>query len=546
MKILAVIPARGGSKGIPRKNVRLMNGKPLIYYAINNAKNCGLIADIVVSTDDPEIISVVENYDVNIIERDKNLALDNITLDPVIFDALNQMEREKKVEYDVVLTLQATSPLLKLETLESALNYFIDSDADTCISVVNKPHLAWTKKEGKYIPLYEERLNRQLLPPRYSETGAFLIARRDCVTKSSRIGEKVTVFEVNEKESVDIDSYQDWILCENELRRKKIILRADGYKEIGMGHIYHCLTMAYNLAGHDVLLVTNRNYSEGLKKIEESFLPYETIENENEFISLVERIKPDIVVNDLLNTSVEYIKKLKTRVLRVVNIEDVGKGSYLADAVINALYEDVESNPNHFYGEKYICLRDEFLIQEPKEFNSNIKEILILFGGTDPGNFTKKMYDIVLKEHYKYPEIRFNFITGMGYDCELNGVKSQEKNNIFIINNTNSVSKYMKTADLAITSQGRTVYELACLGVPSIVLAQNERETLHTFAQMKNGFLNLGLGENVYDETVIQTMEWLISAPQVREEMCRNMLAYDLKKGIERIKRIILGEEIYE
>ncbi len=104
----------------------------------------------------------------------------------------------------------------------------------------------------------------------------------------------------------------------------------------------------------------------------------------------------------------------------------------------------------------------------------------------------------------------------------------------------------MKNADLAFTSQGRTVYELASLGIPAIVLAQNEREMMHSFAQMKNGFLNLGLGRKVHDDTIIRTFEWLISVPQVREEMRSHMLSFDLKRGIERVRRIILGEEIYE
>lgn len=546
MNVLAVIPARGGSKGIPRKNVRLMNGKPLIYYAISNAKACENITDIVVTTDDSEIISVAKDYDVDIIERELSLAEDNVTLDPVIYDAVIKMEQLKSIKYDVVVTLQATSPLLKSETLNKAIKEFVESSDDTCISAVNKPHLAWTKKDDKFTPLYEKRLNRQQLPPRYSETGAFLFAKRECVLENSRIGNRVSVFEVSENESVDIDSYQDWILCESELKRKRIILRADGYKDIGMGHIYHCLTLAYNLAGHDILIVTNEKFKEGLEKIKSSYLPFETIRVEEEFFNVIEKFKPDIVVNDLLNTSTEYVNRLKNKVSRVVTIEDIGEGRKLADAAINALYEEKESSPNQYYGEKYICLRDEFLIKTPKEFSSEIKEILVLFGGTDPGNFTKKIYEIAKEENKKYPNIVFNFVTGMGYNCKSNGIETIESKNIFVINNTNNVSKYMRSADLAITSQGRTVYELASLGVPSVVMAQNDRETLHTFAQMKNGFLNLGLGENVYSETIIQTLEWLIMAPQVREEMRRNMLSYDLKSGIERIKRIILGEEIYE
>lgn len=88
----------------------------------------------------------------------------------------------------------------------------------------------------------------------------------------------------------------------------------------------------------------------------------------------------------------------------------------------------------------------------------------------------------------------------------------------------------MKDADLAFTSQGRTVFELSSLGIPSIVLAQNEREQLHTFAQMQNGFLNLGLGKDISTETIESTFGWLVDTEQIRCEMRDLMLKHDLKK----------------
>lgn len=87
MQILAVIPARGGSKGIPKKNIRLMNGKPLISYSINNAKNSKYITDVFVSTDSDEIAEVASDCGAEIIKRDKSLSSDLVTLDPVIYHA---------------------------------------------------------------------------------------------------------------------------------------------------------------------------------------------------------------------------------------------------------------------------------------------------------------------------------------------------------------------------------------------------------------------------------------------------------------------------
>ena len=151
-RVLAVVPARGGSKGIPRKNVRLMHGKPLIAYAIQNATACPAITDCVVSTDDVEIASVAKLYGSQVLFRNPELAKDAVTLDPVVYDAVLQMEQRNGVTYDVVVTLQPTSPLMTVNTLNQAMENFLFGTDDTVISVVNKPHLSWSKKENQNIP----------------------------------------------------------------------------------------------------------------------------------------------------------------------------------------------------------------------------------------------------------------------------------------------------------------------------------------------------------------------------------------------------------
>ena len=92
VRILAVIPARGGSKGIPRKNIRLMNGRPLISYAIANARASQYITDVFVSTDSAEIADIARSYGAHIVERDHCLSSDLVTLDPVVFHAKKEAE----------------------------------------------------------------------------------------------------------------------------------------------------------------------------------------------------------------------------------------------------------------------------------------------------------------------------------------------------------------------------------------------------------------------------------------------------------------------
>ena len=523
-----------------------MCGKPLIVYSIENAKSLcdmpGFEVDIAVSTDDEELGGIVKKRGVEVIARPAELATDSVTLDPVIYHAVCQMEAEKGEKYDLVITMQATSPTLKSTTIKKAIEYFAAHDFDTVLSATNKPHLSWgVDRNGEYVKNYEKRLNSQELPPNYIETGGFLITRRECVSEHARIGARVSIFEIPEDEAVDIDTYSDWVLCENILRRKKIMFRTVGKRSVGMGHVYRCLTLAYKLTGHEVVFAASADSDIGIEKIAESNFDVIRIKDDDDFERILAKEKPDILINDILDTTSEYMKMVTKYAKRVVNFEDVGQGAKYADAVINALYEKGEKLHNEYYGSKYFCIRDEFLEEQPKEFCEKAENVLVIFGGADPSDLTGRLYGICKKLHADYPDVNFHFLLGFAYPYS-DRIVTIEEDNIFIHKDVKRVSSYMNRMDLAITSQGRTVYELASMGVPAIVLAQNEREAQHVFAGIQNGFINLGVGTDTDDETVISTIEWLLSTPNVRKEMRKLQLQKDFSKGHERVIKLILDD----
>lgn len=544
MKFLIVIPARGKSKGIPKKNLRIMNGYPLIYYSIKNALSLkeDYDLDILTDTDDAEIAEVACMYGAEIIMRPEELSGDHITLDPVIYHALTEAEKQKGIRYDFVMTMQPTSPTLKIDSLKQAVKYFLETKADTLISVYNEPHLSWTKEENSFMPQYKERVNRQWLPPHYKETGGFLLTRRDYVSENSRIGKKISVFELSETEAVDIDSHLDWKLCESILKKKRIILRADGEERLGMGHIYRCLSIAYRLTGHDILFVTDEKYTLGLNKIKDSFFNFRTIRSCQDIFEIIKEFKPDIFINDILDTDAEYVSRLKEKVARVVNFEDKGTGIKYADCVINALYGGKPEN-NVYSGFEYYFIRDEFIQTPPKTFSRQVKNVVVLFGGSDPSDLTRKVYPILQEISQENSDMEFHIITGFGYQHK-DEIKEDIRHHIFVHHDVKRVSSYMKQADLALTSQGRTIYECACMGVPAIVLAQNKRETEHVFASIVNGFINLGIGAEQDASAIKNTINWLIHTPSVRKEMHKLLISKDFKQGQDRVIKLILGEEI--
>jgi len=326
------------------------------------------------------------------------------------------------------------------------------------------------------------------------------------------------------------------------MEKKRILFKVEGYKQISVGHIYRCLTIAELLKEHEVMFVTSKRSREGIDLLEDSGINYTVIDTLDDIFLLIQKWRPDIIINDCLNSEPEYMKKLKSMVNRVIAIEDIGEGSAYADAVINALYNEKGDDQIYFYGEKYHCLRNEFMMLEPKEFTPSVENIIITFGGADPSNLTKKLYSAVKNVHNFYQNIHFTFVCGFVYDSERNGILSDPENNISVLQNISNISYYMQQSDIAVTSQGSAIFELASLGVPAIVMAQNKREQSHTFASLENGFINLGLGTDVTVDLVQKTLCWLIETPVIRSEMRSLMLKNDLKKGAERISKIILND----
>ncbi len=538
-RILVVIPARGGSKGIPRKNIRLLNNKPLIYYSINIAKSSKYVDDVVVTTDDSEISLLAEKFGASVMKRSEELSGDEVPLDPVIYDAMIKKEKTNN-EYDIIITIQPTSPLLKTNTLNKAIKKFENSNIDSVLSVVDDRHLSWSYDEinKSYLPNYVERKNRQYLPKNFRETGAILATRRNFVRKDSRLGTNLDLIEVSRDESVDIDNYEDWWIAENYLQKKKIAIVVNAYDEIGTGHVYRCLSIASKLIFHEVLFLLAKEHQLGINIINNYNYPFKLYNGKDELLKLIDDYHPQIVINDFLDTNQKYMTTLKNNGYFVVNFEDIGPGSKKADLVFNALYEGVDlNNNNSYYGYKYYILKDEFYFQPKKIINKNVDNILITFGGTDPNNFTEKVLDSILSTNYKG---NINVILGLGYKNFESIISKYESNPIVqIYRNVSNISEFMFKADIIFTSAGRTMYEICSIGVPTICLCQNERELTHVFANEDNGFINMGLGINVTKQDIIDNFINLVNNDNLRIEMNQKMLSKNLKNGFNNIWTII-------
>lgn len=535
LTILVIIPARGGSKGIPRKNLRALAGNPLIYYSIKNALSSNHKPDVYVSSEDSEILSIAKKIGAKTLKRNLNDAEDATTLDPVIFRAWQQVQTIEQKNYDLVVTLQPTSPLLKVESLDSAIDKIIQSqEIDTIISAVNNTHLTWKTENGSYKPNYEKRVNRQQLPPVYKETGGFLITREKNISESNRIGKNVALFILSDKESIDIDSYADWGLCEYYLKRKRLLFVVSGYHEIGLGHVYNTLLLANDIVDHEVTFLVDEKSQLAFDKINSKNYPVYK-QAEADIVEDIKKLSPDIVINDMLDTDKSYIQALKAQGYKVINFEDLGQGAKLADLTINAIYPEDEVVPNHYFGFKYFVLRDEFILTPPSPVKENVNTVLLSFGGVDPNNYTQKVLSAIYDE-CQVRNIKIQVVTGFGYR-QLESLEAFQ--DVQIYSNVQNISDYMRQADLIFTSAGRTTYEIASLAVPAIVLAQNERELTHFFANAEHGFVNLGLGTLVDHPKILETFLHLVDNREQRQYMAQLMSECDLVSGRNRVVSLI-------
>ena len=541
-KILVVIPARGGSKGIPRKNVRLLDGQPLISYSINVAKSSEYVDDVVITTDDSEIALLSEKFGASVIRRSEELSTDETPLDPVVYDAMVQKEKLAFDEYDLVITLQPTSPLIKTSTLDKVIEKFEDFAIDSVITVVDDRRLSWGYDENneRFFPNYIERKNRQDLPKDFKETGAILATRRKFVNEFSRLGTNIDIVEVSQEESVDVTNYEDWWIAEKYLQRKKIAIVPNASESAGTKHINRCLSVASKLVFHDILFLLEESHQLGIDIIEKYNYNYKIYDGKDDLINCLRDYSPDLLLNDIADTSSEYISILRDEGYFVINFEDLGTGSGLANVVFDALYEHDLSEKNIYTGYEYYLLRDEFYFQPQKIITHAVNNVLITFTGEDEDNLTEKVINSILSTNY---EGRINVIVGLTYP-DLEGLISKYESNqsIQIYQNVSNISEFMFKADIIFSSASKRMYDICSLGVPTICLCQNERELSHVFANESNGFINMGLGVDVEMQQLIDQFVNLVNDYDLRVAMNKRMLSIDLKNGFENMEAVIRQE----
>lgn len=228
MKVLGVIPARGGSKGVPRKNIKLLCGKPLIKYTIDAAIKSKQFEELIVSTEDEEIATIAKHIGASVpFLRPLHLAADNTPTIDIVIDILNTYKDRGKY-FDVICLLQPTNPLRSIHSIKKSINDFYVSGADSLISVREVPHkynphwLFTEAKDSRYLSIATGEKNiiprRQELPKAYYRDGSIYLTKSSILLeKKSLYGEKISFINMKNENYINIDTMEDWAEAERLL-----------------------------------------------------------------------------------------------------------------------------------------------------------------------------------------------------------------------------------------------------------------------------------------------------------------------------------------
>ncbi|MDR2573246.1 MAG: cytidine 5'-phosphate N-acetylneuraminic acid synthetase [Desulfovibrio sp.] len=525
-----VIPAIKKNAVIPDQLVKRLAGVTLIERAIHTARAFAPGEDVFVVTDSQEIELICGRMGVKC-RRNSHLRFNSLD----IVAELRGILTELAARYRHCCILRASCPLLTWVDMEDAWKKYHEAGADSLVTVKSVRQRVWNVRGGTLEELLSDKEDQFLV-----ESRALIILGLPTLTAEEPSRQKIIPYFLNER-AIEIQSYQDWWICERLLLRRHIVFVVAGYPAIGMGHVFRALMLAHEITNHKISFVCTRQSELAVESIARKDHKI-TRQGDEPLSETVLALRPDMVVNDILNTDMPYMTALVGAGTRRVNFEDEGPGAELADVVINALYEDGENTERLRCGPEYFCLRDEFVDAARNDLRPRVKTVLITFGGTDSQDFSRRVLDVIEPVCRAY-DIAIRLVAGPGY-----AHKAAMEEHLRKLDNplvefawaTNIMSRMMEGADLAICSAGRTVYELAHMRVPAIVAAHHQREARHTFARPCNGFAFLGILPKVSDAKIRNVFLAMLKYPR-RARFFERQARLDFTGNKARVVELMLG-----
>ncbi|MFK7934873.1 MAG: pseudaminic acid cytidylyltransferase [Saprospiraceae bacterium] len=510
MSRLAIIPARGGSKRIPRKNIKPFLGKPIIKYSIHAALQSGLFSTVMVSTDDQEIAEVAQNAgaEVPFLRSSKN-ADDYATTVDVILEVLNQYSSNNQY-FTSACCIYPTAPFVTAELLQKGLERLENDAYDSVFPVLPfsfSIQRAVNINQQQRIELFQpQHLNSrsQDLESAYHDAGQFYWFKTKAIQEQKRLWtDNSGVVVLDEMEAQDIDNETDWKLAELKFQLKglgvrsqesadvsdtfkpTVYFRADGNSKMGLGHVFRSLALAEMLSEEFDCQFIIRN---PLPELRESILKIcskiieldkgsdtsEVSDPLNEAQDIADNYlnQNSIIVLDGYHFTTDYQQVIKSSGAKTVCIDDIKSYYFLADAVINhaggltAQDYSTTDDTQLFLGLKYSLLRKPFReAAKSRNTQGEPKKLFVCLGGADPNNDT---ISVLEKCAAAADFTQIHLVLGGAYlhITALNDFLQQSNLNVTIHRNLNAeqMVSLMKQCGVAVTPPSTIAYEYLSVG----------------------------------------------------------------------------------
>ncbi len=551
MRVTAVIPARGGSDRVPYLNIRRLGDSPLLAHTIRAAKEAQGIDRIIVSTDDETVAEVAREHGAEVpFLRPRELSGNLSSLMPVVRHAVRESEKDHP-RADVVLILQATTPFRLAPSIDEALARIATGRFSAVVSVTADLSLRWKAEEGLLRPLFDRAGRRDEQEPMYLENGAIVAIRRDVLENDARFGDSVGFVVLDKREGFTVHDLEDFWMAERLLREPRILFRVDGSRVMGMGHVYRSLAVAEALregSRAEIAFLMSADHAEGIATISKSGYPVRVFKpgGLDPLIESIQDFAPSVVINDLPLVEETYLRslaRLGTITINLVDtLDDLERVSRDAQFVISVMNEDRETPEGFYGGPNFAILRRHFQGRE-RAFREQPARILLTFGGADPQALTLKVARALAPLS---DEIEVVSVAGPAFPHTrmFEALQRNLGRNLPLVRGVDvQIANLMLEADLVLCSGGMSVYEIAALGTPGLVLAQNAREDRRMREFARFGTIEyLGLGVDVDESVILDRVRQILADASRRRTMSARGRSLVDGYGAARAAEIVLEQ----
>jgi spore coat polysaccharide biosynthesis predicted glycosyltransferase SpsG len=531
MRIVFVVPARGGDHEVPYLNIKKLGAHPLIGHTLSEARKSRYLDRLLVSTDHPKVKEVAEEYGAEVpFLRPAELASDSAELKAIVRHAVAFLEARDGIRFDVVVTLQATSPFRSARQIDEAIDRLLSKGLDSVISLKELRSLTWRMRGGKLEPLFEHAGRREELEPLYQEDGAIRVLRREVLDSDERLGRKVGHVLMDKMSSLTVHDIYDFWLAERLENMPRVLFRVDGGGEMGMGHVYRSLAAAEALVKlrptADICFLMRADRPEGAQYVSRKGYQVRVLSGgEASALPAIRDYSPNLIVNDLPSVNDAYLRSLAKLGASTVNfvdtLADIEKPQEVAAVIVAALADEQVELEDYYAGPAFAILREAFQKQSG-DIAERGRRVVLSFGGSDPQKLTLKALSALAPLAASVGDLEVTAVLGpaFGHRPELDELLTRLSYRPRILSHVEHMADILVEADLVVCSGGMTVFEIAALGRPGLVLCQNAKEEARMRRFSRDGsILHLGLGTEVGEDVIRDGVSRLLYDREARLRM---------------------------